>query len=414
MAETTTQIVKQGVSEAIEPYQRRLLESAWLRAGVPLYAGITPTGLPPQIQIAGLSPMQQEMLAYGRSGIGGWRPYMQGAGRGLSQAQRMTQPQLNMIQAGRGFLGRGGRQLGGAGQYVGQMGGALGRSFGMPGRTARSYLAESTGRFDPRSAQRYMNPYTQNVVNQTLGMMEEQGDVQRRRLRDEALRSGAFGGSRAGIARAKLEGELQEAKARAIAPMYQQGYSQSLQAAMQEQARRMGALSGAAGQEAQLGTAATGTLGQQSQLMAGLGGAYGDLATRYGGLAQQQRGAQAGTASLAQQLAQLGQSRQGMFGQDIGLMSQMGGLEQRQMQAVLDAQRAMAQEAAGEPFKRPQYFGDILAGVPSGQTSMATMTQPSANPFAQGLGAIISAGAVMNPWAQNKTNPLGFGQGYAF
>ena len=95
-------------------------------------------------------------------------------------------------------------------------------------------------------------------------------------------------------------------------------------------------------------------------------------------------------------------------------MSQMGGLEQRQMQAVLDAQRAMAQEAAGEPFKRPQYFGDILAGVPSGQTSMATTTQPSANPFAKGLGAIISAGAVMNPWAQNKSNPLGFGSGYAF
>ena len=141
--------------------------------------------------------------------------------------------------------------------------------------------------------QRYMNPFTQNVVEATQRALQQQQGQQRSQQQAEAIRGGAYGGDRSGIQRAVLQGQQGLATAQAISPLYQQGYSQALQTAQQQQGvglqaqqanlqralaagQQFGALgtgaqqAGLAGAQALLGA---GTLQQQTQ--------QADLTARY-------------------------------------------------------------------------------------------------------------------------------------
>jgi hypothetical protein len=62
-------------------------------------------------------------------------------------------------------------------------------------------------------------------------------------------------------------------------------------------------------------------------------------------------------------LARLNRQSQGF--QDINTLFNTGALEQNQLQAEYDVQRAGQLEEAYEPFARFSYMRDILSGVPS-------------------------------------------------
>jgi hypothetical protein len=120
----------------------------------------------------------------------------------------------------------------------------------------------------------YQNPYTQAVVNPTVQALQQQQGQQLAQQQAEAIRGGAFGGDRAGLQRAQLQGQQNLALGQAIAPLYQQGYQQAVQTAQGQQgvvasdlARRM-----QAGQQiAGLGTGAqqAALQGAQAQMAAG-------------------------------------------------------------------------------------------------------------------------------------------------
>ena len=74
---------------------------------------------------------------------------------------------------------------------------------------------------------------------------------------------------------------------------------------------------------------------------------------------------------------------------DIGMLSQLGGIGQRQSQAQLDAQRQNLMQGIMEPFTRLELGSSLLKGTPSGSLSSTfkSATTPGANPFLQGIGA---------------------------
>lgn len=127
----------------------------------------------------------------------------------------------------------------------------------------------------------YMNPFTQAVVTPTMEALKQQQGQQLAEQQGQAIKGGAFGGDRAGLQRAQLQGQQNLGLAQAIAPIYQQGYGQAVQTAAGQQnvaAQDLARQMQSAQQLAGLGTGAqaaglqgaqaligAGTLGQQTQ-----------------------------------------------------------------------------------------------------------------------------------------------------
>jgi hypothetical protein len=235
----------------------------------------------PAYQIAGMSQAQQQALTQGQQGIGAYMPYLTGA--------------------------------------AGMLGGA-------------------TQQFNQADAQRFMNPYQQQVIDQSLQQINRQGDIARQNLQAQAVRAGAFGGSREGIQRAELERGLAEQRNQTILGGLQQGYTQSLAASEAEKNRLL--------QGTQAG---------------------------------------AGIASLQQQLGQ----------GDVNFLYNLGQSQQRQSQAELDALRATNLQRTMQPFQDIAFLSDIYKGAPSTQMTAGTVTQPAPSPFQQftGLATGLVAGA---------------------
>jgi hypothetical protein len=213
-------------------------------------------------------------------------------------------------------------------------------------------LQGAAQRYDPSSAQAYMNPYQQQVIDESMRQIDRQGAIQQANLQGQATRAGAFGGSREGIQRAELGRNLAETKNAAIIGALQQGYGtaqqQSQQAFEQQQQRQLaqgqglaqtgataGNLAAQQGGLQQTGAQYAGSVGQnlgaQELQQAGLGQSaaslYGQLGGQKAGLAGQQAsiaGQQAGILGQQSQLQQqLGQGIGALAGQQFGVGSQM-------------------------------------------------------------------------------------------
>jgi len=140
----------------------------------------------------------------------------------------------------------------------------------------------------------YQNPFTQAVVGSTLANLQQQQGQQLAQQQAEAIRAGAFGGDRAGIRRAQLQGQQGLATAQAISPLLAQGYQQGVQTAVGQQGIRAQDLQRqlAAGQQiAGMGTGLTQAGLAAGQALLGAGGA-------------QQQTEQAGLSALYNQFMQ--------------------------------------------------------------------------------------------------------------
>ena len=269
-------------------------------------------------------------------------------------------------------------------------------------------IAGAAQGFDPRSTQGFMDPYRQQVIDETMRQMDRQGAIAQQGLSAQAVRSGAFGGEREGVQRAEMQRNIMDQKAGTIANLLSQGFSQSqaqaLAAFEQQQQRQMQAGQGIGQlgtQQAQLGLQAGTTIGQQAAQQAQLGqGAagqflqasqqYGNLASQGGALAGQEAAIQQNIANLALQEAQArnqaaqttagiygqqGQQLQGL-GQGIGqLAGQQFGIGQQQAQGLGAlagqlGQLGVQQGALGQTAQALQQ-GDINFLYNTGQAQQA-------------------------------------------
>jgi hypothetical protein len=78
-----------------------------------------------------------------------------------------------------------------------------------------------------------MNPYTQNVVDQTTQQLQKQFGLQQAQADQRAIQSGSFAGSgtRGAIFDAALQGEQFDVLGKTVADLYNQGFTQAQQAA---------------------------------------------------------------------------------------------------------------------------------------------------------------------------------------
>ena len=85
----------------------------------------------------------------------------------------------------------------------------------------------------------YQSPYTQQVIDTTLGDIRRERDIAQRRAQESAIRAGAFGGSRSAIMEAEATRPYVEQAARTAAGLRQAGFGQALGAAESDIARQM-------------------------------------------------------------------------------------------------------------------------------------------------------------------------------
>ena len=196
---------------------------------------------------------------------------------------------------------------------------------------AESALTKAGGLTGADAYKDFMSPYQKDVIDATLQDFDKQAAINRNQIGQSAMSAGAFGGSRHGVQSAEYQSQSDLNRAALQAKMLQQGFGQAQQGAQT-------------------------AFGQQAQLA----------------------GAQQG----------LGQFLPGAQRADIQTLGAVGGVQQAQAQAGLDASRQTAQMAADEPYKRLGIFGQGVTGMMGGMQNFGqtTTTQPSASPLQSALG----------------------------
>jgi len=282
MADVTKQEVVTREPEWMEKLRQDYLKQVATLTGQTL--------APAEYKVAGLSPEQKQAVIMAQQGIGSYAPYLEQAGKAYGQA---------------------------GGLYAG-----------------------TTGAYDPNSAEAYMNPYQAAVTQRAVEEMSRNAAIQQQGVAAQAVKAGAFGGSRFGVQQAELGRGLADIQSQRIMQDYSQNYS-AMNAFQNQQARAQASAAGIAG------------LGQQ-------------------------------TANLGQQTSALGQG-------DVSFMYNMGQNLQGQTQKELEATRLNQQQAAYAPYQQMSYYGDVLNRTPSGQTSTTQTSAPSASPLSQVAGLGVTA-----------------------
>ena len=177
----------------------------------------------------------------------------------------------------------------------------------------------------PQAYQQYMSPYQQAVIDTSLREFDIQSQKGLPGLAAQAIQQGAFGGGREGVQRAEYQSQSDRNRAALLAQLQQQGFGQAQQ------------------------------------------------------LAQQ---------NLANQL-NLAQASPGFVGTQIAGLQTLGAAETSQQQALLEAQRQLAQQQAYQPLNIAERYGAGIQPLIAGQPGRETFTQtiaPTPSPLQNILG----------------------------
>jgi hypothetical protein len=404
--DTSTQIVRE--SPEIEARKLALMDEAKR-----LYE--TKLNLPAQ-EAAGLSATTLRASDLATQGVGAWQPYLDAGSQGITQGQNLVQQGADVatgINAAPGFA----TAQGTMGQASNLAGGIVGA--GTPGQTAamtslgqgiQGYNA-ATGGYDTATTQRFMNPYQEMVTQNALKEMRRQGDIASQGTAAQAVRAGAFGGTREGVQRAEQERNLQDLMSQRIFQDLSANYGQAQTAGMtayeQEQQRQLAAASGltnagiaqsnvgsalaniytnAAGQTANIGQGIGSLTSQEANIDLNKANTLGTLGSNIGALGTQQ--------------AAIGEATQRAGMNDVNLLSGIGSIEQQNAQNQLDAIRNTKLQEAMAPYQQLGYMSDIYKGAPTSQMSMTSTSAPSPSTFQTVAGTVI--GGVTTAAAANK------------
>jgi hypothetical protein len=359
--ETTEQIIREAPN--IEAYKLGLLEAARQEIQKPM-------GLP-AYQVAGMTPEQVTAAQMAAQGIGAYAPF-------LSQGAQA-------ITGGIGAMGYGTQLASQMPQYA-QAAGAGYAALPAAQQMLMAGAAQASGgsqMYDPNAARAFMNPYQQEVTQNALREMRRQADIASQGQAAQAIKAGAFGGTREGVQRAEMERGVQDIMSQRIAQDYAQNYAQAQQAALQsfeaQQQRQLqgsGILGTMAAQQGQFGLLPGQIAGQQANIMGQGAQLYGALGTGLGQLGTQQ-------GALGEAATRLGQA-------DVQQLFGLGEQQRQLQQQALEAQRATQLQATMAPYQQLSFLSDIYKGAPSSQMSLTGTSGPSTSPLLQAAGLGIS------------------------
>ena len=198
----------------------------------------------------------------------------------------------------------------------------------------------------------YMNPFTQNVIETSMGDLERQRLMQQQQGAAQAARAGAFGGSRQGVAESLTNEAFARQGAQMASGLRQAGFTQAQQQAQQDLARQMQAsqLNQATGLQASLANQSTSLAAQRANQQAALQAA------------QLQMGAATGGAGIGQQQFNMGQTVENQI-------AQQGGMQRALQQQLIDAGRGQFNAYAGMPASTLGYVSSALGAAPVPQTT---------------------------------------------
>ncbi len=433
MANEVTESISREAPD-IEAQKIALMRSAKAQVDATMNDAKSGKYLTPDYEVGAMSPDQLAAMELGRQGIGAYQPYMTGAGKDVVAGGKTLGEAADVLRGAdtRGQFGAAQAAMNQAAAPIQQLGGlatAAGQGTGLIGQGAQQIqgaqtasqmglgaLGGAAGMYNPQMAQQFMNPYQQQVIDESVRQINRQGDISRQNLQAQAVKAGAFGGSREGVQRAELERGLSEQRNAAIVGGLSQGYNQAANQAQlafeQQQGRQLNQAQGyqqAAGMQGQLGGALAGLsglygnvagqqaniYGQQSQLGQALGQGIGNLATQQFGIGAQTAqglgslGTQA--ANVGMQQAALAQQTQALGQQDVNLLFNQGTAQQKQLQAELDADRQNQLQKNMQPYSQMAYLSDIYRGAPSSQMTSMQQTSAAPSPFQQAAGLGIAA-----------------------
>ena len=388
--------------------------------------------------VAGLSPTEQTGIQNINAAAGLAQPYFAQATADINQGQSYALPKIDAAYNQVGL----GQQLGS--QYnqnatntlnaaysqltpqVQQQEAAVNAALGQ----GQNYLTQATNlagnaaapvyaqQFSQDALSQYMNPYMNQVVQGTLAPLRQQQQMEQQGLIGNQITQGAFGGERADLARAALQGQQDMATGNVLGNLLNTGYAQGLGAFQQQQGVNLGAdqanraaLANQANQIAALGQQGFGqglSAAQEEAALAGQNfGAGSQTAQQLANIGQQAFSqdvgaaqAQAGLAGQAfgidqatsQQLASLGTGAQSAALQ--GAQAQMSsGAVQRGIQQANDvANQQQFQAAQAFPYQNEQLLANLLLGIGGQSGGTALTSQPTGNMLSSIIGGTLALG----------------------
>ena len=194
----------------------------------------------------------------------------------------------------------------------------------------QQYLTAAQAATGPQAYQQYMSPYQQSVIDTTLGQYDIQAQKGLPGLAAQAISAGAYGGGREGIQRAEYQNQSDLNRALLQAQLQQQGFGQAQQLAQQQYSQQMG----------------------------------------------------------------LAQASPALLGGQIAGLSTLGAGETSQQQALLEAQRQLAQQQAYQPLNVAERYGAGIQPLISGQLGSQTFSS-TVTPTPSPLQNILSIGGTL-------------------
>jgi len=333
----------------IDPAQQAMYEDLYRRSqGIAAQPFVPYTGK----RVAGFSPDQLRAFQATRGMFEAGQQYDP-----LTGLQQLTQAPTPTIQPVTGFQAPTIQGL--QGPQAAQIGGVSTPQF-------RGLLDADIGA--------YQSPYTQQVIEQSMADIQRQADISRGQAQSQAIRAGAFGGSRSALLESESQRPYIEQMARTAAGLRESGFQQAQQAALSDLARQqqLGVLGTELQQQRALEQA---RLGQQ----AGLTGfeAQQQRAMRQAELAQQAGLAgQDIQATMAMRQPELelearrlrGSGLQNILGEQyrsLGLLGGIGGQQQLLQQRALDVPYGEFQRALQYPKEQFGLLSQAVTGTPS-------------------------------------------------
>jgi hypothetical protein len=178
----------------------------------------------------------------------------------------------------------------------------------------------------PSAYQQYMSPYQQAVIDTTMQEYDIQAQKGLPSLAAAAIQYGAYGGGREGVQRAEYQSTSDRNRAALFAQLQQQGFGQAQQLAQQNLMNQMN----------------------------------------------------------------LASASPGFVGQQIAGLQTLGAGETSQQQALLEAQRQLAQQQAYQPLNVAERYGagiqPLIAGQPGGLGYSTVKSEPTPSPLSNLLG----------------------------
>lgn len=346
--------------------------------------------------VADFSPDQQGAFDYARNNIGAYQGvYDTGIGMAANAGNAST-PMVN-------------GQYGASTVYAPNVQNNWNGYAGQPIDANQASVTAPT--FKDADISSYMNPYLGQVESYALQNLQAGTQQGLNKIGDQAVASGAFGGSRQGVQEGALMGDAAKRAGELSANVRAQGYDRALQQITADQNRQMqGSLANqATNMQGQIANRDTGIqlagLDQRSQLANQSALMQAALANQAVGmdlnrmdLQAQMANQQATAGDYARQLqaalgmGQLGNEANAALGTDIARLLSIGGMQQEQEQKYLGDAYNRFTEARDYPLEQLNTRLAALGMSPYGRTQTTKESSPTDwGSIIKGVGSVASA-----------------------